>query len=220
MKNRVGKQVKQARSWFRPRLTQVALARKLQLADWDIDRAGVAKIEMGIRQITDIELVTLAHVLQVSTEWLLGEQPTPGKPTVTRQIITLLAEMGSDFALIGQQYSISMDTEAYVIDLLYYHRQLKALIAIEVQDSAFKPVYAEKMRFYLAALDETERAPEEKHPIGLTICHTKDRTTVHYTLKETNHLGTYKHYTKLADLPDTIALFLPSEAEIHSRLST
>lgn len=74
MRNMVGKQVKQARAQFKPRMTQADLAAKLQLDHWDIDRAGVAKIETGIRQVTDIELVKLAKALNVSTSWLLEEE--------------------------------------------------------------------------------------------------------------------------------------------------
>ena len=72
MKNIVGKQVKLARSMSNHRMTQAALAVKLQLAGWDIDRVGVAKIENGIRQVTDIEVVRLAKALDVSVGWLLG----------------------------------------------------------------------------------------------------------------------------------------------------
>ena len=222
MKNLVGEQVKLARSRFEPKMTQAALASKLQLVEWDIDRAGVSKIEMGIRQVTDIELVTLAQVLQVSPVWLLGEETVQGEAALTQQIITLLAEMGGDFALIGKEYPVSVDSETYVINLLYYHRSLRALIALEVQAGEFKPVYAEKMRFYLAALDETERKSEENPSIGIMICNTKIRTTVHYTLKDVKQvgdIGTYRHYVKLTDLPKMIASYLPSEAEIHSRLS-
>jgi transcriptional regulator with XRE-family HTH domain len=202
-------------------MTQAALAGKLQLAEWDIDRAGVSKIEMGIRKVTDIELVTLAKVLQVPPLWLLGEETTQEAPALTDRIATLLTDMGSDFALIGRQYPISVDAQEYTIDLLYYHRILKALIAIEVQAGEFKPVYTEKMRFYLAALDDGERKPGEDPSIGITICSTEDRTTVQYTLKEmgpSGDIGTYRHYSKLADLPDMIAPYLPSEAEIYSRL--
>ena len=73
MKNIVGERVRQARKQFQPRLTQADLAARLQLEDWDIDRGGVAKIETGIRQVTDVEVVKLAKALQVSAGWLLGE---------------------------------------------------------------------------------------------------------------------------------------------------
>ena len=54
-------------------MTQVALASRLQLAGWDISRVGAAKIESGIREVTDIELMKLAEVLHVTAGWLLGE---------------------------------------------------------------------------------------------------------------------------------------------------
>jgi len=73
MRNIVGKQVKMARHRFTPRMTQAALAVRLQLDDWDIDRSGVAKIELGLRQVTDIEVVKLAQALNVTASWLLGE---------------------------------------------------------------------------------------------------------------------------------------------------
>lgn len=73
MRNIIGKRVKLARNQIKPRMTQADLAAKLQLDQWDIDRAGVAKIEIGIREVRDFELVKLAKALNVSTSWLLGE---------------------------------------------------------------------------------------------------------------------------------------------------
>ena len=72
MKNLVGKRVREARNNKSPKITQEQLATKLQMQDWNIDRGGIAKIEAGIRQITDIELVKIAKALNVSITWLLG----------------------------------------------------------------------------------------------------------------------------------------------------
>ena len=71
MRNIVGPRVKLARHQFSPRMTQAALALRLQLDGWDISRTGVAKIELGIRQVTDIQVVQLARALSVSASWLL-----------------------------------------------------------------------------------------------------------------------------------------------------
>jgi len=76
VRNIVGSRVKLARSMVQPRLTQAALAAKLQLDNWDIDRAGVAKIEIGLRQVTDIEVWKLAQALNVTVAWLFGEDET------------------------------------------------------------------------------------------------------------------------------------------------
>lgn len=78
MQNIVGRRVRLARSLRKPKLTQAELATQLQLLDWQIDRGGVAKIESGIRQVTDIEVVKLAKALQIKPGWLLeGEDNTP-----------------------------------------------------------------------------------------------------------------------------------------------
>lgn len=65
--------VKQARSLNEKKITQADLAAKLQLVGWEIDRVGIAKIEGGFRQVTDIEVKNLAKALNVSVSWLLGD---------------------------------------------------------------------------------------------------------------------------------------------------
>jgi transcriptional regulator with XRE-family HTH domain len=74
MQNIVGNRVRLARSLRNPKLTQEELATLLQLLDWQIDRGGVAKIESGIRQVTDIEVVKLAKALQIKPGWLLEDE--------------------------------------------------------------------------------------------------------------------------------------------------
>lgn len=74
MRNIVGTQVKKARLSHTPKVTQSQLAAKLQMVGWDIDRAGVAKIEIGIREVRDKEVVLLATVLNVTPSWLFGEE--------------------------------------------------------------------------------------------------------------------------------------------------
>lgn len=74
MRNIVGKRVKEARILAQPKLTQEELAIKLQMQDWSINRVGIAKIEAGIREVTDVEVVKLSKVLGVTTSWLLGEK--------------------------------------------------------------------------------------------------------------------------------------------------
>lgn len=73
MRNIVGKRVKEARHESNPRITQAGLSVKLQFEGWNISRAGIAKIESGIRQVTDKEVVKLARILNVSVQWLLSE---------------------------------------------------------------------------------------------------------------------------------------------------
>jgi len=76
MQNTVGAKVRQIRNSKIPKLTQSDLATQLQLLDWNIGRSGVAKIENGIRKVSDFEVIKLAKALNVSIERLFGqEQP-------------------------------------------------------------------------------------------------------------------------------------------------
>lgn len=74
MRNIVGPRVKEARKLAKPKITQGQLAVKLQVQDWEINQVGVAKIESGLREVTDIELIKLSKALGVSVSWLVGER--------------------------------------------------------------------------------------------------------------------------------------------------
>lgn len=74
MKNIVGKRIQEGRKKFNPPLSQRELAARLELNGWEISRGTLSKIEAGIRQVTDIELMALSKALKVSPEWLLDKE--------------------------------------------------------------------------------------------------------------------------------------------------
>lgn len=111
------------------------------------------------------------------------------------KIRNLLQELGSDFCFVGSQYRIEIDGEEFFIDLLFYHRALRCLIAIDLKIGSFKPEYVGKMQFYLSALDDLVRIKGENKSIGIIICKEKNRTIVEYTLRDTKKpigISTYK----------------------------
>ncbi|MDR2579658.1 MAG: PDDEXK nuclease domain-containing protein [Fibromonadaceae bacterium] len=129
---------------------------------------------------------------------------------IVNNIRAFLIELGGDFSFIGNQYHLDVADSDYYIDLLLYHRRLRCLIAIDLKIGEFKPEYAGKMQFYLTALDETMRLPEENPSIGIIICKNKNRTRVEYALKTTNKpigVATYSFYD---NLPDEMRSLLPS----------
>ncbi len=135
-----------------------------------------------------------------------------------KKIREFLTQMGSDFAFIGNQYKLEVDDEEYFIDLLLYHRRLKSLIAIELKIGKFKPEYAGKINFYLSALNDTIKLPDENPSIGIIICKEKKRTTVEYALKESNQPIGVATYKLTSALPDEMKDLLPSPGEISHRL--
>ena len=132
-------------------------------------------------------------------------------------IVKFLAEMGGEFCFVGRQYHLEVGGEEFFIDLLFYHRGLKSLIAVELKADKFRPEHAGKMGFYLAVLDDQVKKTEENPSIGIVICKNKNRTIVEYALKNMNKpvgVSTYK----FKELPEKIAKFLPSEKAIKKRL--
>ena len=129
-----------------------------------------------------------------------------------------LAQMGSDFTFIGNQYHLEIDDEEYFIDLLLYHRRLKSLVAIELKIGKFKPEYAGKMNFYLAALNDTVKLPDENPSIGIIICKEKSRTTVEYALKDSNQPIGIATYTLTENLPKSYKGLLPDNKEIEDKV--
>ena len=133
---------------------------------------------------------------------------------IINKIRAFLIEMGGDFAFIGNQYHLVVGNEDYYIDLLLFHRRLKSLIAIELKIGSFSPEFAGKMQFYLTALDELKKLPDENPSIGIIICKNKERTIVEYTLKSSNKpigVATYSYYDSL---PEEMRSLLPSPEEI------
>ncbi len=134
------------------------------------------------------------------------------------KIREFLSQMGSDFTFIGNQYKLEIDDEEYFIDLLLYHRRLKSLIAIELKIGKFKPEYAGKMNFYLSALNDTVKLPDENPSIGIIICKEKKRTTVEYALKDSNQPIGVATYKLTGTLPHNMKNILPSSEEISKKL--
>jgi len=133
---------------------------------------------------------------------------------IMKNVRAFLIEMGGYFTFVGNQFHLDVTDEDYYIDLLLYHRRLRCLIAIDLKIGEFKPEYAGKMQFYLTALDETVKLPDENPSIGIIICKTKHRTRVEYTLKTTNTPIGVATYSFHESLPENMRALLPSPDEI------
>ena len=129
-----------------------------------------------------------------------------------------LIEMGGYFTFVGNQYRLEIDGQEFFVDLLLYHRHLRCLVAIELKVGAFKPEYAGKMQFYLSALNDRAKLPDENPSIGIILCKDKSRTIVEYALKDTKKpigVSTYKLTEKL---PRELKKYLPSPEDMIARI--
>jgi len=100
-----------------------------------------------------------------------------------------ILELGYGFCFIGRQYRLVLNTKEYFIALLFYHRYLKALVAIELKIGPFEPEYTGKMDFYLNVLNDKERAPDDNPAIGIIRYAEKDDIEVEYALRTKKNLS-------------------------------
>ena len=96
-----------------------------------------------------------------------------------------ILELGKDFTFVGEEYPIQVGGEDYRIDLLFFHRNLHCLVAIELKVGKFKPEYVSKMDFYLEGLDRQIRKPDENPSVGLLLCASKNDEVVEYAMSRT-----------------------------------
>jgi predicted nuclease of restriction endonuclease-like (RecB) superfamily len=101
-----------------------------------------------------------------------------------------LLELGYGFCFVGRQHRLKLGQKEYFIDLLFYHRFLKALVAFELKVGSFEPEHAGKMDFYLNLLNDKERGDGDQPSIGIILCAEKDDVEVEYALRtKANPIG-------------------------------
>jgi hypothetical protein len=120
---------------------------------------------------------------------------------------------------VGQQYKLSLGRKDYRVDLLFYHRFLRSLVAIDLKLNEFEPEHAGKMDFYLNVLNAKERAPGDNGSIGIILCAEKDEMEVEFSLlRKQNAIGVAS-YRLLNDLPKELRGKLPSAKELKEVLA-
>jgi len=125
-----------------------------------------------------------------------------------------LLELGYGFCFVGRQYRLALGRKEYFVDLLFYHRFLKSLVAFDLKIGAFEPEHAGKMDFYLNLLNEKERGPDDQPAIGIILCAEKDDVEVEFALKtKTNPIGVAE-YQLQAKLPAEFKGRLPTAKQL------
>ena len=102
-----------------------------------------------------------------------------------KQLKDFLIELGRDFCFVGSEYPLQVGGRDFALDLLFFHRGLNCLVAIELKVGRFEPEYLGKLAFYLEALDRDVRKPHEHPALGVLLCASKDNEVVEYALSRT-----------------------------------
>lgn len=113
---------------------------------------------------------------------------------------------------------MKLQDKEYFIDLLFYHRTMNCLVAIEIKTGEFQPEYAGKMNFYLNILDEFVREQHEHPSIGIIFCTQRNHIEVEYALRGINRPMGVSEYRLTHDLPKELAGKLPTAKDLEAQV--
>lgn len=120
---------------------------------------------------------------------------------ILRELERFLLELGAGFAFVARQKRISTSKKDYYLDLLFYHRGLKRLVAIDLKLGAFEPAHKGQMELYLRWLDKHDRQEGEEAPIGLILCSEKDHEDIELLQLDTGEIRVAEYLTALPPRP-------------------
>lgn len=149
-----------------------------------------------------------------------------GKEALERELETaliqhireFLLELGVGFSFVGSQYPLMVDSREYRIDLLFYHFRLHCFVVIDLKVVEFEPEFSGKMNFYVSAVDDLLRGPEDKPTIGIILCRTKSRTVAEYALRDVHKPIGISTYHMGIPLPEEFQRSLPPIADLEEEI--
>jgi predicted nuclease of restriction endonuclease-like (RecB) superfamily len=134
---------------------------------------------------------------------------------LVQHIEKFLLELGAGFAFVGKQLPLEVR-----LDLLFYHLKLRCYVVIELKVDEFKPEYAGKLNFYLSAVDDLLRHPDDEPTIGILLCRSKNGVVAEYALRDINKPMGVAEWTQALtrSLPDPLVSKLPSIEQLEAEL--
>jgi predicted nuclease of restriction endonuclease-like (RecB) superfamily len=131
-----------------------------------------------------------------------------------------LLELGVGFSFVGSQYPIEIDGRDFRLDLLFYHLKLRCFVVIDLKMGDFQAEFSGKMNFYVSAVDEVLRHPDDQPTIGLILCRSKSRTIAEFSLRGMSQpIGVATHAIG-KELPDSLKDALPTVEQLEAELNT
>lgn len=132
---------------------------------------------------------------------------------------SLILELGKGFAFVGSQYPLTVGDQLYFIDLLFYHLRLRCFVVIELKVEGFKPEFAGRMNFYLSAVDDLLRRPDDQPSIGMILCKGRNEIVVEYALRDSSKPMGVAQY-RVSALPERLKSDLPTVDDLEQEFRT
>jgi len=130
-----------------------------------------------------------------------------------------LLELGVGFAFVGSQFPLQVSGKDYRLDLLFYHFRLHCFVVIDLKTLEFEPEFSGKMNFYVSAIDDLLRSPDDNPTIGMILCKTHDQTIVEYALRDLQKPIGISTYQLRDALPEPLQGRLPTIEQLETELN-
>lgn len=137
---------------------------------------------------------------------------------IIHNVKNFIMTFGRDFAFIGNQYHLEVYGHDHFPDLLFFNRELNAMVVVDLKKGEFKPSYLGQLAAYLRILDDKVRKPHENRTIGLILCKSADKEYVEYIIQDYNKPMGVATYTTENDMPEKLRNALPPVEELKKLL--
>lgn len=137
---------------------------------------------------------------------------------VIHNIKKFIMTFGKDFAFVGNQYHLEIYSEDFFPDLLFFNRELNALVVVELKTGKFKSGYLGQLMTYLRILDDKVKKPHENPSIGIILCKEANRSFVEYIMQDYNKPMGVATYTTSKEMPKNLKEALPDMDELKKLL--
>ncbi|HVV03812.1 MAG TPA: PDDEXK nuclease domain-containing protein, partial [Puia sp.] len=137
---------------------------------------------------------------------------------IISNIRNTIMTLGHGFSFIANQYRLDLAGEEFFIDLLFFNRPLRCLVAFELKRGKFKPEYAGQLIFYLNVLDEKVKLQDENPSIGIILCKEKNNTIVEFAVSTIDKAMGVATYRTSRNLPNEMKGILPDPDELAKLL--
>ena len=138
---------------------------------------------------------------------------------IIHNIKRFIMTLGRDFTFVGNQYHLEIYGEEMWSDLLFFNRELNALVAIELKIGKFKPIYLGQLQAYLQILDDKVRKPHENPSIGIVLCKSANQAYAEYAVRDYNKPMGVATYKTISDMPKEMQRTLPDIEELKKLMN-
>jgi predicted nuclease of restriction endonuclease-like (RecB) superfamily len=136
-----------------------------------------------------------------------------------QHITDFMLTLGKGFAFVGHQVPIVIDDNEFFIDMLFYNLKLRCYTIIEIKSTKFKPEHTGQLNFYLSAVDDLMRHPDDNPSIGILLCKSRNKIVAEYALKSIEKPIGVSEYNLTKAIPENLKSGFPTIEEIETELN-